>query len=134
MSSGFAWNRVEPRMQRWQSWTWPRAALTILWLLATAAFGLYWALVGGIGVGLGAQPRCCLGHGLPSRRPLHARGRCNCFSRPARRLARAAAKSLARGLPDANRGNRNRALRYWIDSMGAPSDEEIAGTILRAFP
>lgn len=114
---------------RWQGWTWPHAALTILWLVATAAFGLYWALVGGIGVGLGANRGVAsdtdyllgarytlMGGAIVSAGPFGV------WLVRRRRVWLVAFLVLIvlTGIG---------ALNYFIDSLSAPSDEEIFGTI-----
>jgi hypothetical protein len=111
-----------------ERWTWPRAALTILWLVATAAFGLYWALVGGIGVGLARDSASARTYLLGARYTLI--GGAIVSAGPfgvwlvRRRKVWLVAFLVLIVLTGIG------ALNYFIDSLGAPSDEEIFGTIM----
>jgi hypothetical protein len=117
-------------MLRWERWTWPHATLAVLWLVATAVFGLYWALVGGIGVGLGAN------RGVASTRDFLLGARYTLIGGGI-----VAAGPLGVWLVRRRRVwlvvflvlivlTGIRAGTYFIDSLDAPNEEEIIGTIV----
>ena len=131
ISVRWAWKQAEFSVLPWQRWTWPRAAVTVLWLVATAAFGLYWALLGGIGVGIGS-----LRGNVPSASSFLLGARYTLMGG-----AIVAAGPLGVWLV------RRRKVwllaflvlivltgivagKYFADSLDAPSEEEIFGTIL----